>query len=204
MYPVLKFHNHSRQHVQTHMAGEEIGTGEVKGEESRQKLVFTGLCIDFLIIIPETIAAFLASSMTLFADVIKCVNEMLATSFALIIIRRVTLGGKFTYDYGMGMFESLTRIITGVVMFASLAILLYFTIRRLGEDEVSDILLAAQIGVPLMIFASIADAYHWRKNHRLAQRALPHHGGPVASPAGQDLLGPADPRLAGTVMALYA
>lgn len=152
------------------MAGEEIGTGEVKGEESRQKLVFTGLCIDFLIIIPETIAAFLASSMTLFADVIKCVNEMLATSFALIIIRRVTLGGKFTYDYGMGKLESLTRIITGVVMFASLAILLYFTIRRLGEDEVSDILLAAQIGVPLMIFASIADAYHWRKNHRLAQK----------------------------------
>jgi len=114
-------------------------------------------------------AALYCHSMTLTADIIKCANEMLVTTFALLIIRRVTLGGKFTYDYGMGKFESLTRIITGVVMFASLAILVYFTIQRLTHTEDFNPL-AAYIGIPLLIFASIANAYHWRKNYRLAQK----------------------------------
>ena len=151
------------------MAGKEISTGTDVAEESRYDLVLTGLCIDLLILIPETAAVLLSGSATLFADVIKCANEVLATFFALLIIRRVTLGGKFTYDYGMGKFESLTRIITGGVMFVSLCILLFFTFHRLIEPERFD-MDAAIIGIPLMVLASIADSYHWKKNYRLAQK----------------------------------
>jgi ferrous-iron efflux pump FieF len=151
------------------MSGEESGSGTGAAEESLQKLVFTGLCMDFLILIPETIAFILSGSVTLLSDVIKCANEMLATAFALLIIRRVTLGGKFSYDYGMGKFESLTRIITGGVMFASLCILFLFSTFRILNPEPLDIH-AALIGIPLMILASIADSYHWRTYHRRAEK----------------------------------
>jgi ferrous-iron efflux pump FieF len=150
------------------MSSGEIDEGAGGAVESRQQLVFTGLCIDLLILVPEIVAVLLSGSATLLADAIKCANEILATFFALLIIRRVTLGGKFTYDYGMGKFESLTRIITGGVMFVSLCILLLFTFSRLLNPEPFDID-AAIIGIPLMICASIADSFHWRKNHRLAQ-----------------------------------
>ena len=139
------------------------------GRDSRQKLVFTGLCIDLLVLIPEAIAVILSNSITLFADIIKGINEILATTVALIIIRRVTLGGKFAYDYGMGKFESSTRIITGGVMLVSIAILLYFTIPRFLVPEHFD-MDAAVIGIPLMLLVSITDSYHWRKNYRLNQK----------------------------------
>ena len=151
------------------MASDEISDGEGEVRESRQKLVFTGLCIDLLVLIPESIAVILSGSMTLFADIIKGANEILATTFALIIIRRVTIGGKFTYDYGMGKFESLTRIITGGVMFISIAILLLFTFNRILHPEHFD-MNAALIGIPLMILVSITDSYHWKKNYSLAQK----------------------------------
>jgi ferrous-iron efflux pump FieF len=151
------------------MAGDEIREGEGVAEESRQQLVFTGLCIDLLILVPETAAVILSGSATLLSDVIKGANEILATFIALLIIRRVTLGGKFTYDYGMGKFESLTRIITGGVMFVSITILLLFTFHRILNPEPFDTD-AAIIGIPLMICASIADSYHWKKNYRLAQK----------------------------------
>jgi len=151
------------------MANDIINSGAGEEGESRYKLVFTGLCIDLLILIPESIAVFVSGSMTLFADIVKGANEILATSFALIIIRRVTSGGKFTYDYGMGKFESLTRIITGGVMLISLCILLTFTAHRILNPEHFD-MDAAFIGIPLMLLASIADSYHWQKNYRLNQK----------------------------------
>jgi cation diffusion facilitator family transporter len=151
------------------MARDEISDGEGEVRESRQKLVFTGLCIDLLVLIPESIAVILSGSMTLFADIVKGANEILATSFALLIIRRVTQGGKFTYDYGMGKFESLTRIITGGVMFISIVILLLFTSHRILNPEHFD-MNAAFIGIPLMILVSITDSYHWKKNYSLAQK----------------------------------
>ena len=151
------------------MAPEESTGGAGEKEESRQQLVFTGLCIDLLVLIPESIAVILSNSLTLLADIVKGVNEILATTFALIIIRRVTAGGKFTYDYGMGKFESLTRIITGGVMLVSIAILLYFTIPRFIVPEHFD-MDAAIIGIPLMLLVSITDSYHWRKNYRLNQK----------------------------------
>lgn len=146
----------------------ESGSSTDQPRESRQRLVFTGLCMDFLILIPETVAILLSGSATLLSDVIKCANEMLATAFALLIIRRVTRGGKFAYDYGMGKFESLTRIITGGVMLVSLCILLLFTTQRLLHPEPFDSD-AALIGIPLMIFAASADFWHWKSYFARAQ-----------------------------------
>jgi len=135
-------------------------SGNEEFKESREKLVFHGLCVDFLILVPETIAVILSGSAALLSDVFKYANEVLATLFALMIIRRMKAGGKFTYDYGMGKFETLTRIITGSVMGISICILVLFTIQRLMHPEEFE-MVAAYIGIPLMVIASIADYHHW-------------------------------------------
>lgn len=146
------------------------GTSHAGGEkESREKLVFLGLCMDFFILIPETAAVLLSGSAALLSDVFKCANEMLATFFALMIIRRMKAGGKFTYDYGMGKFETLTRLITGGGMFLSLCILVLFTVHRFIEPEPFNNT-AAMIGIPLMLFATIIDYHHWHTFHRRAQQ----------------------------------
>jgi len=151
------------------MPDKESCSRTAAADEPLEKLVRAGLFMDLLILVPETIAVILSGSATLLADVIKVANEMLASVFALMVIRRVTRGGKFSYDYGMGKFESLTRIITGGVMFVSLCILFAFTTFRLLNPEPFDTD-AAIIGIPLMILASVADSYHWRTYYRRAQR----------------------------------
>jgi len=151
------------------MSRDPIITGAVDAEESREKLVTIGLCMDFLILIPETTAVILSGSATLLSDVIKCANEVLATLFAIMVIRRMKAGGKFTYDYGMGKFETLTRLVTGGVMLVSLCILVIFTIHRLINPEPFE-MVAAYIGIPLMLVASIADFHHWQKYYRRARK----------------------------------
>ena len=147
------------------MPGDQNNNCASGTKESREKLVFTGFCVDLLILVPETAAVILSGSAALLSDVFKCANEVLATLFALLIIRRMKAGGKFTYDYGMGKFETLTRIITGSVMVVSIIILVLFTIQRLMHPEKFE-MIAAYIGIPLMIFASIADYHHWHTYHR--------------------------------------
>lgn len=144
------------------MAEDVAGHDGAAAKESREKLVFIGLCMDLCILIPEILAVILSGSAALLSDAIKCANEMLATFFALLVIRRMKAGGKFTYDYGMGKFETLTRLITGGVMGISLCILVLFTVHRLLTPE-PFVMTAALIGIPLMLFASIADYHHWQK-----------------------------------------
>ena len=180
------------------MSGNEINPEAGKDGESREQLVFTGLCLDIIILVPEIAAVILSGSATLFADAIKCANEILATSFALLIIRRVTRGGKFTYDYGMGKFETLTRIITGGVMFVSLCILIVFTVRRFLFQNVSIWMPPLSVSPSWSLPASRTHTTG-RKTTGVRRRIPPHHGGPVAAPAGQDLLRRVDPPYAGTV-----
>jgi len=151
------------------MSGDQISNGAVVAEESREKLVTIGLCMDFLILIPETTAVILSGSATLLSDVIKCANEVLATLFAIMVIRRMKAGGKFTYDYGMGKFETITRLVTGGVMLISLCILVIFTIHRLINPEPFE-MVAAYIGIPLMLLASFTDFHHWQKYYRRARK----------------------------------
>jgi ferrous-iron efflux pump FieF len=143
------------------------GAGESR--ESRETLVTVGLGMDFLILVPETAAVILSGSATLLSDVIKCANEVLATLFAIMVIRRMKAGGKFTYDYGMGKFETLTRIVTGGVMGVSICILVLFTVHRLMNPEPFE-MIAAYIGIPLMILASVTDFHHWQKYHSRSRK----------------------------------
>ena len=53
----------------------------------KQRTVLISLIIDFILWIPDIIAAILSGSIVLFADAVKCGNEIIATFLAYITIR---------------------------------------------------------------------------------------------------------------------
>ncbi|MEN6395232.1 MAG: cation transporter [Methanoregula sp.] len=139
------------------------GTGS---PASKEKAVVTGLLCDIGLWIPEILAVVLTGSVTLFADVMKCGNEILATVFALAILFKMKHGTS--YDYGMGKFESSTRIATGAVMIVSIIIIFFSAFDRIFVPEHIDPA-GAVIAVPLMLIIAIVDTYHWHENYQLSK-----------------------------------
>ena len=144
------------------------GTGGAGEAASKEKTVVFSLLCDIGLWIPEIAAVVLSGSITLFADVMKCGNEILATVFALIILLKMKKGMTFTYDYGMGKFEIFTRIATGAVMLVSIIIIIFTAFNRIfSPEEVQPA--GAIIAVPLMIISAIIDTYLWQKNYQISK-----------------------------------
>jgi cation diffusion facilitator family transporter len=141
--------------------------GNTGAAVSKEKTVILSLFCDIALWLPEIIAVIFSGSVTLFADVMKCGNEILATIFALIILLRMKKGASFTYDYGMGKFETFTRSATGVVMLVSIIIIFFNTFNRIFVPEKLQIA-GMVIGVPLMIISAVIDTYLWQKNYRIS------------------------------------
>jgi cation diffusion facilitator family transporter len=148
------------------MAGNGVADSSI-APRVKERMVFTSLAVDAILWVPDITAAFLSGSIVLYADVLKCANEILATFFAWLTLRKITRGGAATYDYGMGKFETSTSIITGVVMFVSLAFVFYSAVYRIEFPEPIRHQGAA-LGVVLMFIGVCANSWLWRKNYRLA------------------------------------
>lgn len=149
----------------SHTAGAEVGESLSK----KQRTVFISLVIDFILWLPDIAAAVLSGSIVLFADAIKCANEILATFFAYLTIRKMAKGGAGTYDYGMGKMETMTSIITGGVMFISLALVFFVALYRIAVPA-ELVLEGAYLGVALMIIGVCTNSWLWQKNYRLNQK----------------------------------
>jgi len=133
---------------------------------TRQRTVLVSLIVDFVLWLPDIAAAILSGSIVLFADAVKCANEILATFLAYLTIRKMAKGGAGTYDYGMGKFETMTSVVTGGVMFISLALVFFAAIDRIVEPE-SIVHEGAYLGIFLMIIGVCMNSYLWKKNERL-------------------------------------
>ncbi|MFZ1128099.1 cation diffusion facilitator family transporter [Methanoregula sp.] len=144
------------------------GTGDVGTPPSKEKTVVFSLFCDIGLWLPEIAAVVLSGSVTLFADVMKCGNEILATVFALIIILKMKRQANFTYDYGMGKFETFTRTATGAVMLVSIFIIFLTAFNRIFSPEAVRPA-GAFIAVPLMIISAIIDTHLWQKNYRISK-----------------------------------
>ncbi len=133
----------------------------------KERTVFLSLVVDFVLWIPDIIAAILAGSITMFADVVKCGNEILATFFAWLTLRKLSRGHQGSYDYGMGKFETMTSIVTGAVMLVSLVLVFYTAISRIMVPEVLNIGGVA-LAIVMMTIGVSVNTWLWLKNYRLA------------------------------------
>ena len=133
----------------------------------KEKTVLTSLIVDIILWIPDIVAAVLSGSITMFADVLKCGNEILATFFAYLTLRKMSRGGAFTYDYGMGKFENFTGIITGAVMFVSLILVFFTAVHRIlvPEELIAE---GAYLGIGLMALGVCVNSWLWIRNYRIA------------------------------------
>lgn len=137
---------------------------------TKQQTVLVSLIVDFILWIPDIVAAVLSGSIVLFADALKCANEILATFFAYLTLRKMAKGGAGSYDYGLGKFETITSIITGGVMFVSLVLVFFVAIYRIMIPE-GLVREGAMLGIVLMIIGVCMNSYLWRKNYRLFQKS---------------------------------
>ena len=136
------------------------------GLAAKQRTILASFVIDFLLWLPDIAAAVLSGSIVLFADALKCANEILATFFAYLTVRKMAKGGAGTYDYGMGKMETMTSIVTGGVMFISLALVFFVAIYRIEFPE-GLIREGAYLGVVLMIIGVCTNSWLWFRNYRL-------------------------------------
>jgi cation diffusion facilitator family transporter len=135
----------------------------------KQRTVLISLVIDFVLWVPDIVVAVLSGSIVLFADAVKCCNEIIATFFAYLTIRKMAKGGAGAYDYGMGKLETMTSVITGGVMFVSLALVLCVALYRIAVPA-SIVHEGARLGIILMIIGVCMNSWLWRKNYRLNQK----------------------------------
>ncbi len=132
----------------------------------KQKTVLTSLVVDFVLWIPDIVAAVLSGSIVMFADVVKCGNEICATFFSYLTIRKMAKGDIGTYDYGMGKLETITSILTGGLMFVSLLLVFGVAIYRIKFPE-SIVHEGAYLGIIMMIIGVCTNTWLWRKNYRI-------------------------------------
>ena len=110
-----------------------VDVGDDPGSYAKkQRTVLISLIIDFILWIPDIIVAILSGSIVLFADAVKCGNEIIATFLAYLTIRKMAKGGGGIYDYGMGKMETITSVITGGVMLVSLMIVFVVALYRIA------------------------------------------------------------------------
>jgi cation diffusion facilitator family transporter len=138
-------------------------------EKERESALFLNLLVATAPAIPKLTAAALSGSVTLFTSGMKTVNEATAILIAWIIARKIARGEHGTYDYGMGKFENLARIVTGGLILVSLFILVIAATYRilfpatLGSGW-------AMVGMVIVIIMAAVDSYFWIRNYRIAVR----------------------------------
>lgn len=135
---------------------------------NKEKTVFISLIVDFILWIPDIIAAVLSGSITLFADVVKCGNEIMSTFLSYLTLRKMTRGQTEVYDYGMGKFENLTGLVTGGVMFISLALVFIVAVYRIIVPA-SLVAEGTILGIVMMVIGVCTNTTLWIKNYRVAQ-----------------------------------
>ncbi|MDD5628389.1 MAG: cation diffusion facilitator family transporter [Elusimicrobia bacterium] len=138
------------------------------GDADKVRSLFHSLVTDFVLFLPDVVAAVLANSIILLADVLKCACELLATLLAWLALRRISRGESAEYEYGVGKLENLTSIIVGAVMSVCFAIVVFTAVyRMLHPSPIHSG--GAGLAVFLMLCGMCANTWLWIKNYRIAK-----------------------------------
>lgn len=134
----------------------------------RERSVGISLLVDFTLLLPDIVAAVMANSLTMIADVLKCFNEILATFLSWLAIRKIGRSKSYYFDYGLGKLENLTSIVVAWLMFLSLIIVLYNAVDRFRDPHTMHAA-GVYLGIALMMVGASANTWLWIKNYRVAR-----------------------------------
>lgn len=137
--------------------------------KERESSVLTSLVVDFILLLPDIAAAIMACSLVMMADVVKCLNELVATFLSWIALRKVVRSKRFDFNYGLGKLENLTGIVVAWIMFLSLLIVLgsaFYRFRHPHELHAA----GATLGILLMLAGVGVNTWLWIKNYRVSRK----------------------------------
>jgi len=135
----------------------------------RERSVGISLLTDFVLILPDILAAVMAGSLTMLADVLKCANELLATFLSWLALRKLGRGKPYYFDYGLGKLENLTSIVVAWLMLLSLAFVLFSAVARFRNPHPMH-MTGVIVGVVFMTIGASANIWLWIKNYRVARK----------------------------------
>lgn len=147
----------------------QSGNSLTTNHREKEKSLLTSLIIDFLLVLPDAVAAVLANSITLYANLLKCLNELLATFLSWITVRKISRSKTSEYDYGFGKFENLMSVAVAFGMTISFVIVLLTGFKRLlHPDSLHEG--GATLGLILMVIGMCVNSWLWVKNYRIAKK----------------------------------
>lgn len=124
-------------------------------------LVSTGLSL-----IPTFYAAFISNSLTLFADLLRCLVEFLAILAAFIIARMTRPENLQKYNYGFGKLEHLSSLVVAAAMLMAFIIMTLAAAQRLFSPQA---ITNTGFGLILAICSVGGNIYIWQRNVKLAR-----------------------------------
>ncbi|MDD5167796.1 MAG: cation diffusion facilitator family transporter [Syntrophales bacterium] len=136
-------------------------------DTEKVRSLFISFIIDFVLFLPDIVAALLSGSVTMLADVFKCGCELLAAFFSWLALRKISRGAAAEYEYGIGKLENLTSVIVAAAMVLSLAIIVSTAVIRTMNPVILP-LGATLLGVFLMAAGIGMNTWLWIKNYRIA------------------------------------
>ncbi len=98
--------------------------------QQQEKAVFTGFIVGLIPMPPSIIAIFLANSLTIVADTIRCGLETFVIYLSWATLRKIRKGRTGHYDYGFGKVEGLVGIGVALTMIVSFTIITTGSINR--------------------------------------------------------------------------
>jgi ferrous-iron efflux pump FieF len=139
--------------------------------QDKQRLIFTTLLLEVGFLIPDTIAAVLAGSLAVWADLLRCGIETLAVFFAWLTIRKIDRASSDPqrYEYGLGKLESMSTVLIATIFLVAAA---WVTVDAWGAFRAPQVLEWASIAPAfvLNLVAVVIDGGLWWKHRRLAAR----------------------------------
>ena len=136
---------------------------------AKERVMFKSLVVDVFFWVPSVFLAILSGSVTLYTDVVKKGNEILSTFFSWYALKKMVDDCSHDYDYGMGKFENMSGIITGVVMFLSLILVFGLTLFKFLNPSFlhEEVTIFAMI---VMIIGVCVSTVLWREKIHIAKK----------------------------------
>lgn len=129
---------------------------------NRERLVLIAVGTTFLSLVPTAFVAFISTSTTLLADLLRCVGEFFAILVSWIVLRRMSAGDSKRFNYGYGKLEQLGGIAVAAALFLTFLVSLFSGIRGIiSPQQVEN----AQLGFLFAILSVMGNGFMWGMNY---------------------------------------
>lgn len=100
-------------------------------QQEKQSSMRSSLLVEASSFLLNLSAALMANSLTLWTNTLRVGLDLLATTFAFAVTRRIARGRDERFDYGLGKWENLSALVNASVMVAAFFYISYLAVHRL-------------------------------------------------------------------------